>query len=1091
MIRARIVLDGRLLYTPVMKTASLAALFAAALLGQTGGIQGVVLDESGAVIPGAKIVITNLDTGLRREIDTNDTGFYAAPLLPVGRYRMEAGKAGFGTSERPEVKLDVQQTARLDFQLKTGRVIERVEVSATAALLDSETSTVGQVIDNKRIVELPLNGRNYLNLAALTAGTAPSVGGRTSDEGGFVAAGQHGYQVNITVDGLDNNSRSSGGPLGFEAQAVKPSIDAVGEFRVVTNNLSAEYGYRMGGAIFVNIKSGTNQLHGSALEFLRNSSLDGTNFFANRSGARKPPYRQNQFGATLGGPIRKDKTFLFGSFEGTRIRLGRSFVTTVPTLEGRGGDFRRTRPVFDPATTTGSGGTLARQAFGGGVVPRSRWDPLFPALLALYPLPTDSARITNNYFSSPTESNDSNTYDFKGDHNLSDRSRLSIRYSRRDKDRFEPGPLPLPADGGLGTTTSILAHSVVASHTQTFGASFNNEVRFGFSRLVTRFDIPGDKALFDQFGIKGIPSTNLSTSNNHGLTRFTPQGYVELGSRSFWPNFNNLDLFQFSDVAFKSLGKHSIKLGGDWKRENVFRNAARFGRGQFAFNREFTANPQNRAATGDGLAEFMLGLASGGTVGNENGENLNARTLALFVQDDWKVSPRLTLNLGLRYDIFFLPTFPGREVTNFLLDYANTGASARLKQVRPSSGGDCLCQQDYNNFGPRVGAAYRLDNRTVLRTGVGVIFAQADSLSTQSSRARQNAPDFIEFTFETLDRINPRLVLKDGFPRVQLPATVVPGPASVSVTSQESHYPAQYSQQWFVDVQRELPFDILATAAYAANGTRQLIANVNYNLPVGPSSAPIASRRVWPFYTAVNRQQSLGNLSYQALTLKAEKRFSRGLQFLSAFTWAHTIDNVTEDLNQSGAQGAVNPWDLRKERANSVADIRRYFVFSGTYELPIRAPVHALKPVLEGWQVGGILSLRAGLPFTVTTSGGITNAGGADRPNRLRSGALSGSERSIDRWFDLSAFQVQPQYTFGNSGRNILFGPGLRNLDFTLAKSFSLREGMRLQFRFESFNLSNTPVFGLPAAAVNAPGAGAINSAGEPRRIQFGLKLLM
>jgi outer membrane receptor protein involved in Fe transport len=1065
------------------------------LLAQNGGIQGVVTDQTEAFVPGVQVTATNLETGFRRESATNEVGLYSFPTLPVGRYRVSAARAGFSTSEVPDIKLDVNQTARIDFTLRPGAVTESISVAATAVLLDSETSTVGQVIDNKRIVELPLNGRNYLELARLTAGAAAARGSRPQGEGVFSAAGQHGYQVQVNIDGVDNSLTYSGGPVGFEAQAVKPSVDAVGEFKVVTNNLSAEYGNRMGGQVFVNIKSGTNDIHGTAFEFLRNSSLDGTNFFANRNGSKKPPYRQNQFGGTFGGPLRRDKTFYFASFEGTRTRLGRSFTATVPVAETLGGDFNRIRPVFDPATTVGTPASFTRQPFPGNVVPRNRWDPLVPKLLALYPAPTDSSRIVNNYFYAPSESNDVNTLDVKGDHNLTDSSRLSARYSWRGRDRFEPGPLPLPADGGLATTTKLNGHSLAATHTHSFGPSLTNEFRFGLTHFITRFDIPYDKPLFSDFGIKGIPKTNFATSNDHGLSRFTPGGYAELGSRSFWPNRNNLKLYQFTDTAFKSWGKHNTRVGGEFRRENVFRNAARFARGQFAFAREFTANPANRAATGDGLAEMMLGMASGGTVGNENGENLWTNTFSAFLQDDWKVTPRLTLNLGLRYDIFFAPTFPDGQVSTFELDFANTGPNARLRQTRFAKG-ECNCDNDRNNFAPRVGFAYKLTRRTVLRAAAGIVYARADSLSSEWARGINQAPDFVEIGFGTLDRINSRLTLKDGFPAVQLPATEVPGPNSVGISAPTRFMPSQYSQQWFFDVQRELPFDTLLTAGYAGTGTRQMSINLNYALPydLAPSPVPLANRRLWQFYTGVNRQQAMGNLSYNAMLVKLEKRFSRGLTLLSAYTWSHTIDNSDEIGNNDGT-GVLKPWDRRGNRANSLTDARHNYVVSATYELPfgkgkrwMGTPGRAAGLALGGWQLSGIFSRTSGLPFTPTTSGGITNAGGADRPNRLRDGSLPAGQRSIDRWFDVSAFQVQPAFTYGNSGRNILTGPTLTNIDFSLAKSFAVTERLRLQFRAEAFNSTNTPFFGLPAANINTPGAGTINSAGEPRRVQFGLK---
>ena len=1066
----------------------------AACWAQTASVNGIVTDSSKAIIAGARVEAANIETGLRREVQTNDTGAFSIKLLPVGRYTLKATMDGFGPADVPEIKLDVDQVARIDFALQPGLVVSTVEVTASAALLDSETSTVGQVISNKSIVEMPLNGRNYLNLATLTAGTTPDQGGRTSAEGGFSAGGSHAYQMNVQIDGLDNNTVYSGGPIGYEAQAVKPSIDAVGEFKVITNNLAAEYGGRMGGTVLVNIKSGTNKLHGTAYEFLRNQKLDGTNFFANRSGASKPTYKQNQFGAAFGGPIRKDKTFLFGSFEGTRIRTGTSSISTVPTALQRAGNFSEVRPIFDPATTTGTAASMTRQAFPGNIIPRNRWDPLFPALLALYPAPANTG-IVNNYYFSGADRNDWNNYDFKGDHNFNDSNRVSVRYSRRDKDQYQNGPLPLPADGGLATNTMINSNSVVGSYIRTINPTTTNELRLGQSRLPTAFDIPYDKPLFDQFGIKGIPKTNFASSNDHGLTRFTPNGYAQLGARSFWPNTNNIYVTQFNDVLFHSAGKHGLKLGVEFKHNTVFRNAARFARGQMAFNREFTANPLNRGNSGDGLAEFMLGMAANGNLGNENGENLKANTLAAFVQDDWKVSQRLTLNLGIRYDIFFAPTFPDGHVTNFLLDYSQMGADGRLPMIRPQDGSDCGCDQNLRNFGPRVGAAYRVGNKTVLRSGFGIVFAQADSYSEQVARFTNQSPDFVEYGFGTLDRINPRLTLQGGFPAVQLPATVVPGPAAVGLNIQNAQMPDQYSVQWFFDFQRELPFDTLLTVGYVGNGGRKLLTGMNYNLPYGPSPTPIASRRLFPYYTNLTRQMSMGNSSYNALTWKMEKRFSKGITFLSTLTWGHAIDNVPEVGN--GNYGLVDPWNIALNRGNSYNDVRRQWAFSAAYELPFGKgkPVLNRGGVLDalfgGWQLAGVASLRSGLPFTPTTSGGITNAGGEDRPNRIANGTLPADQRSIDRWFDVSAFTVQPQYTYGNSGHNILFGPGMRNLDLSLSKSFRISEGKRLQFRAESFNMTNTPAFDQPGATINGLGVGQITGADDPRRIQFGLKFVM
>jgi Carboxypeptidase regulatory-like domain/TonB dependent receptor len=1070
---------------------------AAAAFAQTATVDGIVTDASQAIVTGATVSITNLDSGLRREVRSNETGAYTFTQLPVGRYKIEASLSGFTTQTRPQVQLDVDQVVRLDFTLKPGTLTESVEVTAAAALLDSETSTVGQVIANKSIVEMPLNGRNYLSLATLTAGTAPNPGGRTAGEGGFITGGAHSYQMNVQVDGLDNSTTYSGGPIGYEAQAVKPSIDAVGEFKVVTNNLSAEYGTRMGATVLVTIKSGTNQLHGTAYEFLRNDALDGTNFFANRSGAAKPEYRQNQFGGTLGGPIRKNKLFLFGSFDGTRIRSGTSSISTVPTVAERAGDFTKIRNVFDPQTTVGTGATMTRQMFPGDIIPKTRWDPLFPALLALYPSPINTG-IVNNYYFSAADRNDWNNYDFKGDENFNDNNRLSVRYSRRDKDQYQNGPLPMPADGGLATTTIIHSNSVVGSYVRILSPTTNNELRIGQSRMPTAFDIPYDKPLFDQYGIKGIPKTTYPSSNDHGLTLFAPSGYAQLGSRAFWPNTNNLYVTQFNDVLFRSAGNHGIKAGVEYKHENIYRVAARYARGQMTFNREFTADPQNRANTGDGMAEFMLGMPAAGNLGNENGENLMVNSLAAFVQDSWKVSSRLTLNFGVRYDIFFAPTFPDGHVSNFLLDYSQTGANGRLPQIRPQNGSDCGCDQNFRDFAPRVGLAYRLTGKTVLRAGFGIIYAEDDTFYQQSARWINQSPDFVEYSLATVDRINPILTLQGGFPAVTLPATSVPGPASVGINIQSAKMPDQYSQQWFFDLQRELPYDILMTLDYSGNGARRLVLGLDYNVPYGPATTTVASRRTFPYYTGVTRQMPMGNSSYNAFIWKAEKRFSKGLSFLSAFTWAHTIDDLTEISNGTGGDNPVAPWNVQLNRGNSYTDVHRQWAFSAAWELPFGngKPVlnrgGAVNAIFGGWQLASLVTMRSGIPFTVVTSGGLTNAGGADRPNRIGNGTLPSSQQTIDHWFDTTAFTVQPQYTYGNSGRNILFGPVLRNLDLSLSKSFSITETKRLQFRAESFNFTNTPAFGQPGPTLNGLGVGQITTtAADPRRIQFGLKFVM
>jgi len=661
---------------------------------QSSGVQGVVSDPAGSPVPDVAVKVTNVATGVVLTTSTNENGFYTAPFLQTGTYRITAEAKGFSTVARDNLKLDVDQIARVDFSLKLGTVAETVEVTATAVLLESETTTMGQVIENKRIMEMPLNLRNYLELAKLSSGVLPAralgrgarTAGEDNTEGGFIALGQRAYQTNVLLDGVDNSSRASGGPLGFQAQATKPPVDAIAEFKVVTNNNSAEYGYRMGGKVVVSTKSGSNEIHGTLYEFLRNDKFDGTNFFANSSGSRKPTLRQNQFGGTIGGPVIKNRTFYFFSYQGTRIRRGKSFLSTVPSQDARNGDvsnegLNRNR-IFDPLSTTGTGATAVRTAFPGNRIPASRFDPVTKPLIDLYPLPNVAGREyqPNNYFFAPSDIDTSNQYDLKIDHNFSERDRTFFRYSIRRDFKLQNGPLPLSAfGGGLGQTVDLPADNVVGSWNHSFTPTLYNELRFGFMHYPTKFDILETENLNKKFGIKGVPGDSFGDGQDHGLARFTPAGYNEIGSRSFWPNRNWLDNYQINNNLLWQRGNHTVKTGVEWRYTDIFREAQRFRRGQFAMNKVFTAelpnNAASRTATGNGLADMLLGWASSTTVGNQLSEDAIAPYWGVYVQDDWKLSRRLTMNIGLRWELFQSPYFPegapiGRlGVSRFLTEF--------------------------------------------------------------------------------------------------------------------------------------------------------------------------------------------------------------------------------------------------------------------------------------------------------------------------------------------------------------------------------------------------------------------------------------
>jgi len=1081
-----------------------------ALLAQNSGVQGQITDSSGAAAPNASIKISNIETGVALDYTTNEQGLYVAPSLNPGRYRLDVSSPGFATQSINEFRLEVGQLARFNFELKPGAIVEAIQVSASAVLLNADTTEVGQVIDSKRITEMPLNGRNYLQLAQFTTGVIPggnsTQGSRARDEGAFAAAGMQMAQNNVLLDGNDNSSRTSGGPLGFEAQAVKPPVDAVAEFKVVTNNMSAEYGYRAGAKVLVNTRAGTNDFHGSLYHFLRNDKLDATNFFANRSGGQKPNYKQNQFGGTIGGPVIKNRTFFFFSYQGTRIRLGQSYISTVPSRDiVERGDFSQQpairRNVYDPLTLRGSGADAIRQPFPGNVIPKDRWDPIVSRIVELYPAPNIAGRehLTDNYFYSPTDSNDANQYDMRGDHNFTEKHRFFSRYSIRKQFRNEAGTLPYPAMGGQGQTVDLKGHNIVGNLSSTLTPSLFNELRFGFSKFDTAFDIPFTENLNPEFGIKGAPGDSAGDGLDQGWTRFSPSGYVEMGPRSFWPNINNLANYMITESLLWQRGKHTFKFGGEYRFLNIYRDAARLRRGNFTFSGAFTSERPNvgtsRGNSGNGFADMLLGWVGGGTYGNNQGENLNAPYYAGFIQDDWKIARNLTLNLGLRYELFGVGTFPdaaNQTISRYLLQGINVSSVTEEGIAFPKDGTDCGCAQDRNNWAPRIGLAWSLAEKTVIRTGAGVFYGEPNSLSTEGANFRRGPPRSADIAIQqNFERTS--VFVQEGFPEFRL-SNEIPRGSNIFVFPNQRQNLEAY--QWFFDVQQTLPFDVLLTVGYMGTKGTFLATQRNINLPFTPSANVAANQRlIRPQFNSVTLHENSLNSSYNALTAKVEKRFSRGLTFLSSFTWSKNIDQGNEDL-VDGTQGSATPYNLSIERGLSTLHREFTYVVSGVYELPFGKGRQHLTSgpaswIVGGWQVGGLLSLLSGMPVAHTINVNNQNLGGTVRGDWVRNPNLPSDQRTIDRWFDTNFVVPSAPGVMSNAGRNLIIGPGRTNLDVMVGRDFRMPvEGHRLQFRFESFNFTNTPNFGPPNGGVGTPNAGRIIQAEDPRRIQLALKYI-
>lgn len=1100
-------------------------------LGQTSGtIQGTVTDDTGAVIPGASVLVANIETGVETPASTNEVGFFTVPGLNQGLYSLTCSSEGFASQEYPEVRLEVQQTMRLDCALSVGSVTETVEVSAAAILIQSEKTEVGQVIDSKRILEMPLNGRNYLELAKFSVGVLPSreMGkgtrhdGVRGGEGGILAVGMHAAQTNVLLDGADNSSRNSGGALGFQAQATKPSVDAVGEFKVVTNNMSAEYGYRMGAKVLVSTKSGTNQYHGSLYEFIRNDKLDGTNFFANRVGADKPTLRRNQYGGTFGGPIIKNTLFGFFSFQGTKDRAGQSFTSSIPSREALGGDFSNQpnpdRLIYDPLTNSDG----VRQQFPQLQIPADRFDPVATALLSNYPAPNIPGREheRNNFFFSPSDTIDHNQYDMRFDYNINDSNRWFARYSIRDEFVLQNGSLPLPASGGNGQTIDLPGQNWASALNTTLGPTMFNELRFGYTFFPTRFDIPFTEALNPQFGVLGAPGDSLDDGLDHGYALSTLSGFRAVGPRAFWPNVNKMDNLQISDNFTWVRGAHTLKVGAEYRRTQIPRSPSRFRRGRFQYTGDYTAeipnDPANRGATGSSLADALLGWNRNGRWGWPNGEEQVIPYWGAFIQDDWKLTSRLTLNLGLRYELFFTPTFPDPQshtlnstVVRFIgevngraidpgerlpVSQGGWGEAEYLPHFRtPTSGSDCACINDKNNFAPRIGMAYRINDSTVVRAGVGLFYGEHDNTGGESARFNTGAPQSNEFA-NNQPRDFTAFFTKDGFPastRAGLPRAGL----NVNV-KKDGVWPSFYAAQWFFDLQRELPGNTLLTIGYNGSSTSQIHGAVNVNRPLTPHpTARWESRKTRPFFQSINQRGTLFlNQNYNSLTVKGEKRFTGGFTFLSSFTWAHNIDVVNENLTTGTSAQQRFTYNAAIERGNASLDRRLAWVTSVVYELPFGPGKNMLTSgpgawLFGGWQIGGILNLLGGTPDSHSFNQDTTNVAGANRGNVIGEINLPKSQRTIDRWFNTDAIGPGDPGVLDNAGRNLIWGPGTKALDFSVSRRFNLPwEGDYLQFRFESFNFTNTPVFGRPNTSVGRPAAGRIVTASEPRRIQFGLK---
>ena len=1114
---------------------------------------GEVRDQNNALVQNVKVSLRDVSTG-QTSSQVSDDGTFILTNLKPGIYNIAVEGRGFRQSIREGVRLATGERVRLDVVLEPGAVSELVTIVQDASLLRTESGGLGQVISNRKIVDIPLNGRNFLSLVTLSAGVAqppPTTAGPSFPRinGGRPRTNEY------LFDGISVLQPEPGQVAFF------PIVEAIQEFKVEVNSPPAEFGRFNGGVVNLTTKSGTNDFHGAGFEFLRNEALNARNLFAPATAANpnKPVFRRNQFGFVVGGPIIRDKTFFFSDYQGTRQQIARVRISTVPTLAQRQGNFSSslgallffqsngsigTTGTANPVNVTDTNGNTIQarvgqifrpsdhRAYAGNSIPTNTFDAVAALLLQRYPTPTGSG-ATNNFTRIGTENTDQDQFDVRLDHRFSAKNQIYGRYSFA-KDLTSP-VTPLPDGSGSITSgvtglTDTRAHSFAGNYVHVFNARALNELRIGYTRRsidrqATALDAPPSQSL----QLPGIP-TNGAFENT--LPTFSIAGLQQLGPSANTASDFRTDVTQIFDAVSLQRGRHSLKFGMDarWERLDVIQPPSPTG--TFNFNTLFTnsqAIPTIGSAlssfTGNALASFLLGQVQTFSIDiQENVLRPRAHTAELFVQDDFKASSRLTINAGLRYTLNFPSTDADNQGAVFNLQ------TQQLDYLGQNGFDDSARKLHKLDFGPRLGIAYRFDDKTVVRAGYGVSWIEQAGITTPFTVPQ--FPFIQAVSQRTLDNINPAFVLSNGPTVAPIPLTPDAG-LGQGVFTVDRDLASGYAQQWNFAVQRELMKNMVVEVAYAGSKITHVgIPDTNINqlmasqLALGPA---LLTRVPNPFFGQIPRSSSLGdptiplaqllkpfprftnvtfyrnnvgNTNYNALQTKLEQRFTHGFSFLVSYTRSKLIDEASSVFDASILTGPIanfpvaDSFNRKLERDLSNGDIPNVFVASFTYELPVGKgkrfnPQGIAGTILGGWELAGVITLQSGLPLAVTQ---VTNfnafAGfGTQRPNVVADPNLSASERTTTRFFNTSDFTTASQFTIGSSSRNPVRGPQYRNADVALIKRTYFGEVRNLEFRAEFFNLTNTPPLGAPNTVLGSAGFGSITSAGDPRVIQFGLKL--
>ncbi|HEX4164452.1 MAG TPA: TonB-dependent receptor [Bryobacteraceae bacterium] len=1027
-------------------------------LANTTSLLGTVVDSAGAAVGGAAVKAVNSDTNDSYSAATNGDGNYTFEFVKVGRYNVTATLSGFQTITKSGIVVDYNQTVRVDFALQIGQVSEKVEVTASNPPLSTDDASVKETIPRQSVADLPLNGRDPLQLATTTAGVLP---GQKSANGippgeDFIGAGTREIQNSVSLDGIAimNNL--------ITTVPYHPSPDAIQELEVQTGTYSAQYGGYLGAHLNLITKTGTNDLHGAVYEFFRNDVLDARNYFQT-PGSPKAPLKQNQFGFEVAGPVLipkvyngRNKTFFMITYEGLRQVKDVSSLNTVLTPLMRVGNFTEYGKPLK---------AVNGQTFPGNIIPNTQLSPQAQKLLAFMPLP-NLPGITSNLEATYPNNDHYNQVIGRVDQNIGDKIRLFFRYAWNNE-TFLTG-----AETQYNNTyLPVQTRNWVAGYTQTLSPNIVNDFRLGKQHLVTNalnyWYQNGLPTAGTDLGIPGF--TGDTTYNDPGIPYISNSGFLSLGNAGTnWFQFDNT--WQGTDSLTYTHGAHTIIVGAELRKLTTSRAAVNSPDGQFNFT---------GSLTGYAPADFILGYAqSSQTPGPQIRNQVASWRDGFFVVDNWQATKKLTLNLGLRYE---LPTVP--YTVNGYARMLNATETALIPATVPDPGFHFI-NPNHKNFAPRFGLAYRLTDKTVVRAGYGIYYNpnQNNTFTFLSS----NPPIGTATTFNT-SLTPPAVLVTLNDPTAG--AAHQNSLANTSIISPNPNLPTAYMNQWSFDLQQGLWANAALDVQYLGSHSEHLDRSFYDNTPLpGPGSVNL--RRPNPLFGDIRLIQNDEIANYNGLSATLRQRLSHGVTVLASYTWSHTLD-VSTDSNNSGYP--QNPYDWRADYGNSAWDARHRFVGSFNYALPFFAGAQnaLVRQVLGGWQTNGIVTLQTGFPFNVTVASDTANTGRSnERPNLVGVASSDCGDSHLTNCISTSAF-ANAIYAYGNFGRDVLYGPGLYNVDFSAFKNFPIRERLNLQFRSEFFNFFNTPAFSNPNATFGTTAFGTITSTKhDNREIQFALKLI-